>query len=79
VDKSQLAQELRNRQLELGKVEECLINSLSDDKIIDCYITCNKCKQKDIPDNLIDWVIGKAENVEHFFQIVDQIKHGINQ
>jgi len=72
--KNDLAQKLWNIQIELGHVEEYLINSLSDDNIIDCYTTCNKCKEKDLPKHLIEWVIEKAENVEHFFSIIDQIK-----
>lgn len=43
--KSELAQDLRKRQIAYGMVEKRLIERISDDDIIDCYITCSCCSQ----------------------------------
>jgi hypothetical protein len=49
--KSSLAKELKRRQYNLGKAPSHIIRALSDDQIIDCYITCSCCGEK--------WVLKK--------------------
>jgi hypothetical protein len=49
--KNQLADELRQRQYKYGKVERKLIAVLSDDQIIDSYITCSCCGEKQVSDD----------------------------
>jgi hypothetical protein len=43
MDKHQLAQELRQRQYARGLVKKKYIDALSDNDIIDSYITCSGC------------------------------------
>ena len=71
--KEVLADELRKRQIELGLNPPELVNAISDDQIIDSYITCADCGQKEIPSSMVGWLIGKAENADQFFNLVDQI------
>jgi hypothetical protein len=72
-----LAKELRKRQIKFGKVPAETIKLLSDKAIIDSYITCNICKEKEVPDSILPWIINKATNADHFFTIIDQIKEGM--
>jgi hypothetical protein len=48
--KTNLANALRQRQYELGEVSRKLIDALSDDQIIDSYITCSCCGEKQVDD-----------------------------
>lgn len=41
-----LAKQLRKRQIDLGIHNSEVINLLSDNEIIDSYITCNYCEKK---------------------------------
>ena len=76
MDKKFLVQELRERQISLGKVEENIVNSLSDDDIIDSYITCSNCGEKEITDDvLLNSLIKNAENAEDFFIMLDELKN----
>lgn len=69
--KSELAQDLRKRQIAYGMVEKKLIERISDDDIIDCYITCSCCKEKQVEGIKLDELIFKARDTEHFFSLCD--------
>jgi len=77
MNKKDLAQELRERQIRAGYIPENIINLLSDDKIIDSYITCSQCGEKDITDDMLDLSIKRAKNTDNFFDIIDKIKKDI--
>lgn len=64
---STLAKELRKRQLERGFVKKELINNISDEKIIDCYITCSCCGLKAVQSKAeLNKIILESKNVEDF-------------
>ena len=71
--KHQLANELRERQYKHGEVEKHIIDRLSDDDIIDCYITCNCCNKKQVNPKQLEIAIQTSENSEDFFEICDRM------
>ena len=71
--KKSLADELRKRQMELGMAPTELINRLTDDQIIDSYTTCRDCGHKEVPSEIKDWLIAKAQGVDSFFNLVEQV------
>jgi hypothetical protein len=71
--KHQLAHELRQRQYALGEVERWMIDSLSDDEMIDSYITCSCCGEKQVNQRELATAIAKARSAEHFFRICDRM------
>jgi hypothetical protein len=82
MDKQLLANELRARQRKLGQVPAHMIRALSDDQIIDAYITCSCCGEKQAEGSDLDYAITTARNPDHFLDIAQQfgqIKHAINQ
>lgn len=71
MEKHQLAHELRQRQYDNGILDRSVIAALSDDEIIDCYITCSDCGEKQVPSSALGYVIELALNVNHFLDICD--------
>jgi hypothetical protein len=71
--KHQLARELRRRQYALGEVERWMIDALSDDQIIDSYITCSCCGEKQVDERQLATAIAKARGAEHFFRICNRL------
>jgi hypothetical protein len=71
--KHQLARELRRRQYALGEVEWWMIDGLSDDEIIDSYITCSCCGEKQVDARQLETAIAKAHGAEHFFRICNRL------
>lgn len=81
--KSDLAEELRERQRLSGYLSLDIINALPDDEIIDSYITCSCCGEKQLNENALHTAIFMAKDSETFFNICDQLaismgtsKHG---
>lgn len=72
MEKSILAQELRQRQYNFGQVERRIIDALSDDDIIDSYITCSGCGEKQVTATQLEAAIEAANNAEGFFALCDQ-------
>lgn len=70
--KQLLANQLRKRQCKLGHVPKDFIDSISDDKIIDAYITCSCCGQKQVSQSELVHALNTAETDEHFFEICDR-------
>jgi hypothetical protein len=70
---SKLAQELRERQYAQGIVPRELIDMLPDDAIIDSYITCSGCGQKQVNEAQLPIAIKKARNADHFIQIINRL------
>jgi hypothetical protein len=71
MEKHQLANELRQRQYTLGRVERRLIDALTDDEMIDNYITCSGCGEKQVEGEGLEQAIAAATNAEHFFALCD--------
>jgi hypothetical protein len=81
MEKHTLAADLRAAQIRLGQVPTDLIHALSDDDIIDCYITCSCCGEKQVEGSSLDLAIDAADNTDHFFTLVGNfahIKHAID-
>ena len=73
MEKNQLAQELRQRQYGAGLVERRLIDELSDDDIIDSYITCSQCGAKQVTERNLEIAIARAKSASHFLELCDQL------
>lgn len=71
--KEDLADMLRQKQLKLGIAPKDLINALSDDQIILCYITCSCCNERLVTDEKLPRIINKAKDVEDFFRLCDSV------
>ena len=71
MDKRQLARELRRRQYNYGLLEKRLIDAISDDQIIDCYITCPCCGEKAVNAQQLVTALEHAQSAEQFFQFCD--------
>jgi hypothetical protein len=72
VSKRQLALQLRQRQYALGKVERHLIDSLSDDEIIDSYVTCSHCGKKQVEGQRLEAAVVRARSAEDFLRICNE-------
>ena len=70
MDKHQLAQELRHRQYANGLVAKKYIDALSDDDIIESYITCAGCGAKLVPLDDLDLLIKRARSAEQFIAAI---------
>jgi hypothetical protein len=67
--KSNLAKELRQRQYKLGEVPKDIIDSLPDDILIDCYITCPCCQEKQIDNPAqLERIIKESQNADDFLE-----------
>jgi hypothetical protein len=75
MDKQQLARELRQRQREQGFLTPEIIDAVSDDQIIDSYITCSHCGTKQVNQQELRDIISIAETVEHFFALCDSLPY----
>jgi len=69
--KHELAQELRERQYQLGQVPRAIIDSLSDDDMIDSYITCSHCGKKLVDESRLPALIDEAFSADHFLDLCD--------
>lgn len=70
--KHQLARQLRRRQYDLGEVGRELIDALSDDAIIDCYVTCNHCGERQVEGRQLEVAVARATSADHFFRLCNQ-------
>jgi hypothetical protein len=73
MEKHQLAQELRQRQYRLDLLDRRLIEAISDDEIIDTYITCSDCGEKQVTIQELKTVIRLAVTVQQFFDFCDRM------
>ncbi len=71
MNKKVLAEELRERQIAFGEVSVEIIKSLSDDDIIDSYITCSDCGEKIVDQRTLKRIIFKSRDVNDFFRLCD--------
>jgi len=76
MQKRELANQLRQRQYEHGEVERYIIDALSDDEIIDCYITCSCCGEKQVDAAHLPSVIMAAHDADCFLELCGQQARG---
>jgi hypothetical protein len=74
MSKHQLALELRQRQYAKGMVPKHMIDALSDEDIIDSYVTCSGCGKKQVTDVQKETAIWQATNAEEFFALCDRFE-----
>ncbi len=72
MEKYQLAQGLRQRQYERGLISPQIINIISDDDIINSYITCSCCGEKQVTSIELEAAIRQAFDTYHFLVICDE-------
>jgi hypothetical protein len=70
-----LAIELRRRQYAQGLVPRGQVDALSDDDIIDCYVTCADCGAKQVEGRDLQIAISKADNALDFFALCNVLAH----
>ena len=73
MDKHQLAQELRQRQYKSGLVARWMIDALADDDIIDSYITCSGCGEKQVDAQHLAIAIDHAQDANQFLHLCDDL------
>lgn len=72
MQKDALAQDLRQRQHQLGQAPAEMIDALSDDAIIEAYITCACCGEKQVTGRQLRIAIFLARDADGFFAACDQ-------
>src|SRR5215831_14979532 len=72
MQKAALAHELRQRQQAFGRVPATIIAAVSDDAIIDSYITCSCCGEKQVTPEDLETALFLARDAESFFNLCDQ-------
>ena len=72
--KKTLARTLRKKQLRLGEAPRALIEALSDDDIIESYVTCSNCGATPTPTQ-IRVALSQATSADHFFELCDFATH----
>ena len=73
MQKQHLAQALRQRQYAYGVVPQQVIDSLSDEAIIESCITCAECGEQQVEGTQLDLAISRAQSADHFFALCDQL------
>lgn len=71
--KADLAHALRQRQHALGEVPGEMIDALSDDAIIDSYITCSCCGEKQVTHRQLRKAIFMAKDADGFFNVCEKL------
>jgi hypothetical protein len=69
--KKDLASTLRKKQLELSLAPAWVVKRLSDEQIVDCYMTCADCGKRFKSIGETEACIDFATDVDHFFQLVN--------
>ena len=72
MDKHLLAQQLRQRQYAHGHLPQHLIDAVSDADMIDSYITCSCCGEKQVTPQQLEVAIAQARDAYHFLMICDE-------
>jgi hypothetical protein len=67
---SELAAQLRKRLIYKKLVDSSLLRSVSDDEVIDAYITCSCCGRKQVNDSAaLARIVKQSDSVEIFFEL----------
>ena len=75
MNKAHLATELRQRQYAKGLVPRRTIDDLSDDEIIDSYVTCSGCGRKMVTPQALREIILEAESTLEFLDLTEKQSH----
>lgn len=70
--KSQLGNELRERQRKVKLVKRKIIDRMSDDEIIISYITCSCCGEPQVPLSDLGALITAATSADSFFDLCNR-------
>ena len=73
MQQADLAHALRQRQYAYGLVPPALIETIADEAIIDSYITCASCGEKQVTPQQLHVAIFLAKDADGFFTICDQL------
>jgi hypothetical protein len=73
MNKRELARRLRQRQYDHGEVSRSLIDALSDDEIIDSYVTCSCCGEKQVEGPRLALAIAAAADDDDFFELCSRL------
>jgi hypothetical protein len=74
--KTELASQLRRRQLERGLVPKWMVEMLDDDAIIDSYVTCAECGVKQAEGAELARIIAESHCAEDFFDLCNEAAKG---
>src|SRR6185437_7451968 len=69
MNKHILAQQLRQRQVRLGYFSREFAAKIPDDVMIDCYITCHCCGQKQVEGADLNRIILEATTSDEFLDL----------
>ncbi|HEY1352399.1 MAG TPA: hypothetical protein VGF67_22505 [Ktedonobacteraceae bacterium] len=72
MDRHILARQLRQRQYTQGCLPRYIIDAVSDEDIIDCYITCSCCGEKQVTPQQLVTAIAQAHDAYHFLALCDE-------
>lgn len=70
--KHRLADQLRQRQIDHGEINPSVIHALSDDDIIDAYITCSCCGEKQVEGQALLRAIQRAVHSDDFLDMLSR-------
>jgi hypothetical protein len=70
-----LASQLRRRQYAQALVPREQVDALSDEDIIDCYVTCPDCGKKQVEGGDLQTAISRASGATDFFRICNALAH----
>lgn len=72
MDKHLLAQQLRQRQYAHGYLPRHLIVAVSDEDMLDSYITCSCCGEKQMTPRQLEVAVAQAHDAYHFLMLCDE-------
>lgn len=72
MDRHILALQLRQRQYALGHLPRQFIDAVSDEEMIDSYITCSCQRGVQVTPQQIEVAIAEAHDANHFLTICDE-------
>ena len=72
MDKHLLAQQLRQRQYAHGHLPRHLIDTVSDEDMLDSYITCSCCGEKQVTSRQLEMAVAQARDAYHFLLLCDE-------
>lgn len=71
MEKPELAFQLKERQKQLGHVEDWMIDRMDDDGMIDAYITCSCCGEKCVDETELLRIVHEAVSADNFIELLD--------
>lgn len=75
MQKHELATQLRLRQYARELVPRKLIDALSDDQIIETYITCSDCGVRCVSEQELQTAIRMSDTADSFLALTESVSH----